>query len=1433
MADSETTLNTGTLKANWPMVRAWADVAALPLLLVLALAMRLYGIDWDGGFLFHPDERAILMNANDLAWPSITNLGVLFNADESPLNPRWFPYGSFPLYVLKFVDTLISPFNDLDLVGLSRAGRILSALADVATIYVVYLLARKLFDRRVGLLAATFTTLAVIHIQLSHFFAVDTFQAFFIVTSVYFMVRLAQEGQLRYSLLAGGFVALAFATKASSMPLLLPLVLVHVFSALRQAPIASITSPMRVPTEWWVAGRRLVYAVAAVGVVFFIAEPYAILDFGRFWADVTEQSEMVRRIRDYPYTRQYVDTPAYIYQIKQLALFGLGLPLGLVAWAGLGYGVYAAVVRRSAALVVVAAFVVPFFLITGSFDVKFLRYLLPITPFLLIYGSGMLIAGLDWVRARRKNLAPWAMTSIVGIVAVTAFYAFSYLTIYASPHTAVRASAWLNANATEGTLILKEHWEEGLPDLWTFERRELPMYNPDGPQKLQTVATELAEAEYLTFYSSRLFGTIPRLPVDYPIPYAMTRAFYPLLFSGDLGYELVRVEEQYPSLLGVTFVNDVFGRPGLTPPQALQDGGPGGVSIGMEFADESFSVYDHPQVLIFQNTGRLSAGRLLTLLGMAKEPMLGHNLMLAPEDEREAQQAGGTISDITPRNGLGARFPLPIWLLAMYAGTLVTLPLGLMVFRSLPDRGYLLARPLGLLLLAYIPWLLASLQWIGFGRGSITLGFLLLTAVSGWLTHRFREELWDFVRQRWRLLLGQEALFLGAFLIFTLIRAANPDLWHPFRGGEKPMDFAYLNAVVRSTYMPPFDPWFAGGSLNYYYFGQFMMATVIKATSIPTAIAYNLAVPLVFSLVVGAAFSLGYNIAEGVRRGLLGASQAVRNIPAWSPVIAGVAAVLFMVVFSNLDGGVQVLQGAAGNFDFWSPTRMMPPDPPGHEITEFPFFTFLFADLHAHMLAMPLGLLALGLSLNTVLLSRRGVKAIGFFVSLGLLALTIGGLWATNAWDFPTYLGVGAVSLALGQYLRERRLDLSTLYRVAGLVATFGVLAVLFWLPYHLRLENAFQGFGLTPVRTNLWHYLVIHGLFIFLVLTMLITELPRAPMRWFRAASESRRWLVVAVAGAAFALAVSAALLGYSTIVALGGMLVVALTLFIRRTAPWPWSRREGLQSTVGDGAPFHLLPLGLLATALAIGIAVDVVVMKGDIERMNTVFKSYLQAWIFLSLAGSYALWYLGFVKGYFTRIRVAKGLWLTGLALLVASSAVYSVLGTRVRLADRFDTSTFTLDGTKFAETASYTDDKGTVTFKWDMDAIHWMQENVEGSPVIVEGRTPLYRWGGRVSIYTGLPTVLGWDWHQRQQRCGASPCTALDARIRDVHLIYASPDAAEALRLLREYDVTYLYVGELERNYYSISGLTKFQDMEAQGKLSVVYKNQEVTVYQVQG
>ena len=1414
-----------SLPQVWARARPLAAIVALPLLLFLALGLRLYGIDWDDGHLYHADERAILTHTDALNLPPISDPGVLLDADESPWNPRWFPYGTLPLYLLKGVQLATDPVLDMDVWELRLAGRAISALADVLTVLTVYLLALRLADRRVALLATALTTLAVLHIQLSHFYAVDTLLTLFVTLSLLFAVRVMQEGGRKSSILAGASVGLALATKFSAAPLLLPLFLAHALSG--QGSLRE---------RWPTQAKRLALALGTGLIVLFLAHPYAFLDAGRVLADLREQSEMVRGVRDYTFTRQYIGTLPYLHFIPQLTLFGLGLPVGLMAWAGLLFAIGRVVARRRRGELLLLAWVLPYLLITGSFQVKFLRYLLPITPLLLLFGAQMLVAALDWAKRHRQALVPWARASIALVVVFAAFYALAFTSIYSRPHTAVGASEWLTSQGLpDNTTILREHWDDSIPDLGRYQVEELPLYDPDGPWKTQTLVQGLSRGDYLVLYSSRLYGSIPRLTERYPD----SARYYRLLLQGDLGYQLVHFEATYPSLLGVAFTNDTFSRPGMPVPDLLAQHRPAFLTFDLGYADDSFTVFDHPKVLIFENQGRLSEEQLQHLLSRTGTAAPPFDPMVMPAAEWAAQRAGGTWQEIVPADGLGDRLPLLMWLALVYAASLAVLPLGLTVFRFLPDRGYLLSRPLGLLLLAYVPWLLASLKWATFSRGSILLGLGLLVALSAWLWVRNKEDLWGFVKQRWRLLLTGEVLFLAAFLSFTLIRMANPDLWHPWHGGEKPLDFAYLNAVVRSTYMPPFDPWFAGGAINYYYFGHFMVATLIKATGVPPAIAFNLAVPLFFAMTVGAAFSIGYNLAEGARRALTTPRGA--SIPAWSPLVAAVASVLFLTVLGNLDGAIQLVGGAwerlAGDgafpaFDYWRSRSMMPPDPPGFEITEFPLFAFLFADLHAHLMALPLTLLALGLAVNTLLAGRAGANQAAFLASLVLLSLTVGALWATNAWDFPIYLGIAVILLVAGEYLRRRRLDLALLGRGLGITLLLVALAVLLWLPYHLRLNNVFDGFVGSPVQTNLGQYLAIHSLFMFLVLSFLgvgIWQHGRAFLR--RLLSEDGNpipspmlWGLTALGLVVLTFLLALALLGYVTVAFL--LVLVLLVLFL----VWRWLHPAAIQGNAAE-ASFVLVPLLLLGLAFVMAAAVDLVVVRKGLARMDTLFKVYFQAWVFLALAGAYILWHLGFVTGFFRGIGLHKGLWLAGLALLLLSTSVFPVLGTRARLSERFEVIPLTLDGTAYMEHAVYTDERGAVELRWDRDAINWLQENVVGSPVIVEGLTPLYHWGSRISVYTGLPTVVGWDFHEIHRKCGQNPCQAVHTRLQDVDTIYATESPDEALRLLHGYGVTYLYLGETEQRYYPPEGLAKFAAMAQSGQLQVVYRNQAVSIFHV--
>jgi len=1572
--------------------------ALLIVILALALALRFYGLSWDEGFSYtpHPDERAILDRVNGVSPPGLGDLGLLLDAEQSPWNPRWFNYGSFPLYVLKVVQIVAEPFLD-DPNDIRVLGRAVSGLADIATVLAVYGIAALAFDRRTALLAAGLTALAVIHIQLSHFFAVDTLQAMLAIAALYFMVRVAREGRLRDSLLAGALVGLGLATKASQLPIIAPFVIAHLMFAfnLNGSPVTD-RFERRAETAFWSAVGGGAVALAAL----LIAQPYTLLDWGTFFSHVSEQSEMIRGIRDYPYTRQYADTTPYWYHIRQLAVWGYGLPLGIVAWAGLlyvslrgmslkvgagylliGWGLPAAILLVSYSTIAVVAaagislvallatlplrskntqldvlllcWVVPYFLVTGAFHVKFMRYMLPVAPLLTLFGARMLWALWDRAAVYRRSLRPVVGVLIALVVTGTAFYALAYVNgVYGSVHTGVRASEWLNLNAPYGAFVLKEHWEESLPNLRSdFEFYDLPMYEQDSSAKTALIAEALADADFLVFFSNRLYGTIPRLPERYPI----STEYYRLLFSERLGYTLADVQTSYPELFSVRFFDDTVSRPGLsapwrkqTPPLSFSGrrdyefskvrrayrepfirlGHPDNPSprnpdgwwhsaptplllMNFGYADESFSVYDHPKVLIFQNTGRLSADEMHELLVRGWAPNPPHRInrtrshlgLTYSRSDAAIQQGGGTWSEIVRPESWTNRMPVLAWLGALELLALVTLPLTFVVFRPLHDRGYLLGKALGILLVGLVVWLLASLQWMAFSRASIGIAIALMAAVSlGILMLRWRE-IADFIRRRWATIVIAEAIFLAAFLAFVLVRMANPDLWHPYRGGEKPMDFSYLNAVLRSTIMPPYDPWFGGGYLNYYYWGQFLTAMFIRATGIEPVVAFNLAVPTFFALTVGGVYSIVYNLVRSAGGRLNESVGILGGAPRWSPIAIGLVGVAFVTVLGNMDGAIQVGQGVKnvlaggefGEFDFWRSSRMMPPDPPGHEITEFPFFTFLFADLHAHMMAIPFTVLVIGLSLAVVLATVRRmegatsfringsmypachphpnlppsrgkglslhpsplpggkgityrrlwlIRAIGMPLNtenlrLAILGVAVGSLAPLNTWDLPTYLIVAAVSITFAEFLAHGGLGVMVLIR-AGVKTVFMVaVGFVAFLPYHIAGETFYNSVESTTNTTVLWQFLAISGLFVFIIGTFAVDELANGARGQFTALRRrfgrlydaldggegdavSVGWLVAVITGAL--------LLGFA--------LTAAFTGVVGSTVPFVFALAALLASVgVGvllrdrpDGAQLgFVLILAMVSLSLVVGL--DFLRVEGDIDRLNSIFKFYLQVWVMLGIASAYLLWRLFQTqRSFLPRVAYISQGWKVTLVALVLCAAVYPVLGTQDRLRDRFAgyVTPLTLNGVTFMEGSAYREHSGDIIdLASDYEGIRWLQGNVQGSPVVLEAVTPSYRWGGRVSMYTGLPSVIGWQWHQEQQRAGYA--YEVGRRTRDVQTFYSTLDDEVALDLIRKYGVRYVYLGHLERIYFP-EGMFKFEDGLG-GALEKVFDNGDTAIYRV--
>lgn len=453
------------------------------------------------------------------------------------------------------------------------------------------------------------------------------------------------------------------------------------------------------------------------------------------------------------------------------------------------------------------------------------------------------------------------------------------------------------------------------------------------------------------------------------------------------------------------------------------------------------------------------------------------------------------------------------WLLAVLMGWL-TFPIVFRLLPNLKDRGYGLARILGLLLWGYVFWFLTSLQILQNQIGSVLFSLFLLFLLSFGFARGHFQEMAEWIREHKKVIWISEALFLLAFAFWALIRAAYPEASYT----EKPMELAFINSILRSPTFPPADPWLSGYAISYYYFGYVIVAMIIRVTGVTTGVAFNLGSSMWFGLTALAAYSILYSLLS-----LWGQHESgeKKKIPSeWLALLAP----LFVLLVSNFEGFLEVLHsaglfwtntGAGLQSNFWSWLNIQdlidPPRQPfawtidtsrnwwwwrasrvvqdfdlsgvrQEVIDEFPFFTYYIADLHPHLLAMPSVILSLGVALNMFLYQPfqrvEGISVLTWIkrwfsnqvsggdirlfkwikrIDFWLAALVLGGVFFLNNSDFPIYLALFCAAYFLASYIKDGW-SWNAVWEAGGLGINLFIASWILYFPYYAGFASQVGG---------------------------------------------------------------------------------------------------------------------------------------------------------------------------------------------------------------------------------------------------------------------------------------------------------------------------------------------------------------------------------------
>lgn len=516
-------------------------------ILVFAAYLRFTALDWDHGYLYHPDERNIDAAVSRLDWPKQNN-------------PEFYAYNGFPIFLFEITSEIIAHFTHdptwlTDWAKLNLLSRSYSAAFSLLSVWLFYKISRRVLKQASSVFVMLLAATTVSFLQYAHYGVTESLLVLEILALTFCSVRFIQEKKFRDLLWLAIFFGLSIGTKTSALAFIV---------------IPALSVLLVYGKRWQTFILPLPLLILSF-VIFYAVSPNTLQHLDKFRESMRYEGGVVRGDFIVPYTMQFLHTLPYLFQLKNL-LWQTSPFVLLLALAGLF--VFFKHRHQYRALWPMLLYSSLYFLYVGSWHAKFIRYIIPAIPALLFL-AGIVIDQIRSMRLRRIVFMIVYLTSI--------FWACAYLQVFQQPQTRIMASEWIYQNIPNQSILLNEHWDDGLPSMEKpdirYQHLELKLYDTDTSSKIADLATTLEKGDYLILSSRRLFGSIPR---NEKYPYS--KHYYQLLFAEKLGYKKIQQFASYPNFFGI--------------------------SIPDNQAEETFQVYDHPVVQIFQNVEHLSQAEL-------------------------------------------------------------------------------------------------------------------------------------------------------------------------------------------------------------------------------------------------------------------------------------------------------------------------------------------------------------------------------------------------------------------------------------------------------------------------------------------------------------------------------------------------------------------------------------------------------------------------------------------------------------------------------------------------------------------------------------------------------------------------------------------------------------------------------------------------------